>query len=191
MSQPAIFTRPEFQEVAARFRAHNADPAAGIGHPPSEMLERAYERLTEAASHHRRLVLLGWSPLDLAEDLDWARADEAAFGRHIAQVRDLLAPLNPALVLLDIDVETATERAVRQRGTHWFRNQEPRVVLGWDDRRPLLIAAAQRSAHRCRDALGAASWQPTVTVNTAAIDAAGVVQRVTEALGLPTASHRT
>src|SRR5438270_14028988 len=58
-SQPAIFTRPEFADVAHRFHKHNEDRTAGIGHPPPEMLEASYKALVDTALDHGGLTLMG------------------------------------------------------------------------------------------------------------------------------------
>lgn len=69
LSQPAIFTRAEFAAVADRFHRHNARPDARIGNPTASMLEDAYEHLVRTVSSHGRTALMGWSVMDLAEDL--------------------------------------------------------------------------------------------------------------------------
>jgi hypothetical protein len=108
LSQPAIFTRDEFSDVADRFHRHNANPAAGIGNPPALMLEDAYRRLMQTILCHGHTALMGWSIMDLAEDLDWARADERALHRHSRAVREILAPLDPILVCIDGDIAAAS-----------------------------------------------------------------------------------
>ena len=55
LSQPSIFTRREFRDVADRFRRHNAQPSAGVVHPEPELLEAAYARLIDTAAREGRL----------------------------------------------------------------------------------------------------------------------------------------
>lgn len=134
LSQPAIFTRAEFAAVADRFHRHNADPDAGIGNPTAQMLEDAYRNLVRTVRTHGRPTLMGWSFMDLAEDLDWARADEHALQRHSRAVRNILAPLDPVLIYIDGDIAAAFKRAVDQRGRTWF-TRGPFDESHWDDLR--------------------------------------------------------
>ncbi len=144
LSQPAIFTRTEFADVADRFRRHNADREAAIGHPPPHMLEAAYAALVGNAGQHDGVVLLGWSPMDLAEDLDWAKADEAALHAHIRAVRDLMQPVDPVLVYLDGDIVRALDRAVSQRGRKQFSGGGYVGDKCWEPRRQSLIGPRRR-----------------------------------------------
>lgn len=182
LSQPAIFTRPEFAEVAAQFHEHNAHPAGGIGHPSPTMLEAAYAALVRRALPRDEVVLMGWSPMDLAEDLDWARADEAALHAHIRAVRDLMQPLEPVLVYLDADIGAALDRVVAQRGRAWFAGEGALDDERWERRRTSLVAEANSAAIRIRKSLEVAEWVPTVEVDGTARSADEVFDLVTSAL---------
>jgi hypothetical protein len=171
LSQPAIFTRSEFAAVADRFYRHNANPDAGIGHPTARMLEDAYGRLARTVLVHGRTALMGWSVMDLAEDLDWARADEYALHRHARAVRDVVAPLNPVLVYIDGDVSAAFKRAVEQRGHGWFRRAYGRAdeAEEWKGLVERLLDEAYVAAVRMRRALEAGGWFPAVEVDGTAV----------------------
>jgi hypothetical protein len=174
LSQPAIFTRAEFAEVADRFHRHNANPDAGIGHPPRQLLEDAYTRLVERAVAKGGTTLLAWSPMDLAEDLDWARADERELHKHAAAVRRILAPLDPDLVYLAGDISVAFERALEQRGRDWFARAYGRDREPWDALVPRLIAEATTAAERIERAFAAGGWFPALEIDATTESADGV-----------------
>lgn len=171
LSQPAIFTRREFAAVADRFHRHNAQPAAGIGNPTAPMLEDAYQRLVQTVRTHGRTTLMGWSIMDLAEDLDWARADEHALQRHSRAVRNIFAPLDPVLVLIDGDIATALARAITQRGRAWFNRGRPIAAGQWHDVRQRLLDEASVAAARTRCAFEAGGWFPALQVDGTMLDA--------------------
>jgi hypothetical protein len=178
LSQPAIFTRDEFATVAARFHRHNANPDAGIGNPTAPMLEDAYQRLVQTALAHGRTTLMGWSIMDLAEDLDWARADEHALQRHSRVVRDILTPLDPVLVCIDGDIAVALKRAVAQRGRAWFTQGRPIEDAQWHELRQRLLGDASMAARRIVRAFEAGGWCPALQVDGTAFDADEVFRAV-------------
>jgi len=165
LSQPAIFTRLEFAAVAERFHRHNAEPSAGVGHPPPEMLEGAYRALVRTLMAHGRTGLMGWSVMDLAEDLDWARSDEGDLGRHSAAVRAIFEPLDPVLVYLDGDLEAAFERAVAQRGREWFSHGQPVDESQWQQLAQKMKDEMSVAAGRIWRAFSAGGWFPAVQVD--------------------------
>lgn len=187
LSQPAIFTRAEFSDVADRFHRHNANPAAGIGNPPALMLEDAYRRLVQTALDHGRPTLMGWSIMDLAEDLDWAWADERALHHHSRTVREILAPLDPILICIDGNIAAAFTRAVEQRGRDWFTRQQADTTE-WQALRNRLLSEASIAARRVNRAFEAGGWYPTLHVDGTTRDADDVFYTVVEYLrrhGLP------
>lgn len=141
---PAHFDRPEFAEVAERFLRHNADRTAGVGHPPARMLEAFWQRLVDDARTAGRSIISGLSFIDLAEDLDWAMASEAALHDHSRAVLQIVAPLEPVMLELEGDVAIALARAARQRG--------------WDDERTPQVDECERRAARLDRALDAGGW---------------------------------
>lgn len=190
-SEPAIFTRPEFTDVADRFHAHNAQPDAGIGHPPPEMLEQAYRSLVRTVVGHGRTTLMAWSVMDLAEDLDWARADERALHEHARVVRAVLDPLDPVLVYLDGDLSVALHRAIEQRGRDWFARAYGRPGEEWNDLEPRLLSEVVAAAGRITRAFELGGWFPAVVVDATVLDADAVHRRVIEGLnerGVPIAA---
>lgn len=178
LSQPAIFTRAEFAAVADRFHRHNARPDARIGNPTASMLEDAYERLVRTVSSHGRTALMGWSVMDLAEDLDWARADERALQRHARSARDILGPLDPVLVCLDGNLAAAFERAVAQRGRAWFTRGRALEDAPWRAERERLLNEASVAASRVRRAFDAGGWFPALEIDGTAVDADEVFRTV-------------
>lgn len=171
LSQPAIFTRGEFAAVADQFHRRNADPAAGIACPTARMLEDAYEHLVQTALAHGRTTLMAWSVMDLAEDLDWARADERALQRHSRAVPDIFRPLDPVLVYIDGDISAAFERAVAQRGRAWFNRGEQLDENRWHDLRERLLTEASVAEGRTRRAFEAGGWFPALQVDGTALSA--------------------
>lgn len=182
LSQPAIFTRPEFAAVADRFRRHNMEPSAGIGHPPPDMLEEAYGRLVEMIVGTRRTALMAWSVMDLAEDLDWARTDERLLHEHARLTRDVFQPLRPTLVYLDGDVSVALKRAVDQRGRDWFGTAYGRDGECWDDLERRLAAEAIEGAGRGKRAFEIGGWFPAIDVDATTVDSETVYRVVAEEL---------
>ncbi|HVX45764.1 MAG TPA: hypothetical protein VHC49_17875 [Mycobacteriales bacterium] len=179
-SQPGIFTRPEFADVADRFRRRNADPAAGISCPPAVMLEDAYRRLVRTVRQHGRPALMGWSVLDLSEDLDWAGEEELC--RHARVTHDIFAPLDPVLIHLEGDITAAFERALAQRGRAWFTGGQPVPDDQWPDRRRALLADAAVTAGRCARAFAAGGWFPALRIDATTVDADAVYDTVAEHL---------
>ena len=182
LSQPSIFTRPEFCDVADRFRRHNAQPGARLGHPEPELLEAAYGRLVEAVLAHGRVALMGWSVMDLAEDLDWALADERALHEHARRARAVLAPLDPVLVYLDGDLSTAMERAIEQRGREWFKRAYGLPGEDWAELETRLLSQMRQGAGRIYRSFDFGGWFPAIRVDATADDADRVYAVVAEEL---------
>lgn len=178
LSQPSIFTRAEFSDVAERFHRHNENPGAGIGHPPPELLQEAYKRLVDDALMRDGTTLMAWSVMDLAEDLDWSRADEHALHKHAGAVRQVLAPLAPALVYLAGDIRAALDRAVEQRGRDWFARAYGQPGEPWEALAPRLIAEAIAAAGRIERAFEAGGWFPAIDIEATTADVEGVYRTV-------------
>lgn len=182
LSQPSIFTRPEFGDVAERFHRHNRQPAAGVGHPEPELLEEAYLRLVDTVLAHRRTALMAWSVMDLSEDLDWARANEDALHHHALRTRAVLAPLDPVLVYLSGDLSIAMRRAVAQRGYEWFTRAYGQPGEAWDDLERRLLAEMAEAAARIDRAFDFGGWFPAITIDAAAAEADDVYSNVVSEL---------
>jgi hypothetical protein len=154
---PAHFDRPEFAEVADRFWRHNADRAAGVGHPTADMLETVWRRLVAAAQIADRTLVSGLSFIDGAEDLDWAMASEPALHEHARAINELVAPLDPVFIELDGDITAATDRAVRQRGRAWFRF-DGTTDAAWEAFLASYLDEATTRARRLDRAMAAGGW---------------------------------
>lgn len=111
-AEEEVFTRPQFAEVAAHFRAtRSVEPAM----------------LLAAASRFARSVL--------ADDIDVAAADalvpfvpsllavgcdDDEIDRFVSDLTTELAPLEPVLLFLDGDPAVALARAAEREGPHWL-----------------------------------------------------------------------
>ncbi|HVX46904.1 MAG TPA: hypothetical protein VHC49_23630, partial [Mycobacteriales bacterium] len=129
---------------------------------------------------HGRPALMGWSVLDLSEDLDWAGEDELR--RHARVTHDIFAPLDPILIYLDGDIAAAFERALAQRGRAWSTGGQPIPDDQWPDRRRTLLTEAARAADRCTRALAAGGWFPALHIDATTRDAAAVYDTVADHL---------
>lgn len=136
-----------------------------MGHPEPELLEAAYGRLVETVQAHGRVALMGWSVMDLAEDLDWARADERALQEHARRTRGVLAPLDPVLVYLDGDISMATGRAIQQRGRDWFERSYGQPDEHWADLEERLLTEMADAAARIDRSFEAGGWFPAIRVD--------------------------
>jgi thymidylate kinase len=149
--EDALFTRPEFTEAATGFRTSQylVEQTA---------LPAAYSALVERSRATGAWVVFDWSAASMAEDLPWAE-DINALTDHLRHVHEVVADLDPIVLLLDGDRDAALDRAVAQRGQDWL---ERRVKLAGDEDAPLRERAhhAQRLRdERVRRALAAAGWR--------------------------------
>lgn len=110
-----IFKRPEFAEVAARFRS---------GHHPGPLeLERAWREIVISVDDAPGVTVLDGSFIAGAEDLDWALASEDALHSFSRNMRSILAPVSPQLFFLDGDIGEGIRRREAQCGREWFHRR--------------------------------------------------------------------
>jgi len=145
------------------------------------MLEDAYRHLVRTVLDHGHPTLMGWSIMDLAEDLDWARADERPLYRHSRVVREILAPLDPILICIDGDIAAAFTRALEQRGRGWFTRQQ-RDKTEWHTLRTKLLSEASIAAGRVNRAFQAGGWNSTLHLDGTKLDADDVFYTVVQYL---------
>jgi len=138
--EEAIFNRPEFADAAVGFRTKQFDIER-------EALPRGYEALVRRNADLCAWVVVDWSAGSMAEDLPWAR-DIAVLTEHLHQVHEIVADLDPIVLILEGDLDTAFDRAIAQRGDEWL---EINVALADEEGGALSIRDRAMRAQRLRD----------------------------------------
>ena len=150
--EEAVFDRPEFADAAVGFRTKQFDIER-------DALPRAYEALVRRNAEAGAWVVVDWSAGSMAEDLPWAE-DIVVLTDHLRRVREIVADLDPIVLILEGELDTALDRAIAQRGEQWL--QRHTALAGGGDAaqspRGRALRAQRRRDQRVRVAFAGAGW---------------------------------
>lgn len=189
MTEETIFSWPEFAEVGRRFRSKNF--------PTPDVMLAAYGRIFEAAHTRDVFIISEWNAVSMIEDLPCSQIDRTAVTSNlpsvIADIDVLTAHARDVryawgreaiLLVLEVPVGQAVQRAADQRGRAWLERElarwpdrapdEPAVVgvtkahQAYDARRQTIIRAHERAGWTIRR-VDASEPQPQVLRASAAL----------------------
>jgi hypothetical protein len=106
-----LFTRPEFTQVARRFRERSS--------PTPEVFLPAYTSTVEQLRARNAWGVFDWNCAGMASDLSWASAEPSRLHGLVRDVQRLAADMSPVVLSLDGDIREATRRAAAERGQAW------------------------------------------------------------------------
>src|SRR5437899_5876556 len=108
----SIFERPEFTDAAEGFRTKRFTRTRVA-------LPDAYRALVKRHAATGAWIIFDWSAAGMVEDLPWA-SDLEDLTAHLREVHEIVAPLDPIVLVLEGPLELAMGRAVAERGAEWF-----------------------------------------------------------------------
>jgi thymidylate kinase len=145
---------PEFRELLHEPRPQTSPTAAAVLH--------TFQRIQNRADPQATVWIQDWSWLDLGTMVLGSKTDEHRLAAFSNALRSLAEPLNPAVLYLRINPETALRRAVAERGSVWFeRHAVGEVKASTFEERVVALAAlyGKRDDFR-RRILEEGDWNP-------------------------------
>jgi len=107
-----IFTRPQFAAVAAEFTRDGTVSLDALLATTAEFVSSVLARGDDVVIAD---ALVPFVPTLLAMG-----HDEKAIAAFVTNLTDVLAPVNPVMIFLDGNAETALSRAARREGAEWL-----------------------------------------------------------------------